>query len=490
MLNELKDMMNLTKTENGATTYRSTLSANLDLFAVAGTLRQKTESEIIRLFRRAYTEDRDIAMKTLFFSRDIRGGLGERRVFRTVLNWLARESRDSVKKNIRYIPEFGRYDDLLCLIGTLCQKSAVNEIKRQLELDKESLEAGDNVSLLGKWLPSVNATNKETIRLAKILVRELGMKEKDYRKLLSALREKIGIIENNLREKDYSFDYSVQPSKAMHKYMKAFIRNDNERYQEYLKDVEDGMKKMNTRTLYPYEIVEPILNRNISDDGLKALNIMWNNLPNYAFGHNAIAVVDGSGSMYWGSRPVPAAVALSLGIYYAERNTGMFRDHFITFSREPQLVEIKGKTIYDKVKYCESFNEVANTDLEKVFKIILETAVRNKMTQEDLPETIYIISDMEFDACIENSGRTNIENAKLMFEEKGYVLPQIVFWRVSSRSTQYPVKYNEAGVAIVSGNDPKLFSMVMENELDPERFDPYNVMMSILGSERYACITA
>lgn len=209
-------------------------------------------------------------------------------------------------------------------------------------------------------------------------------------------------------------------------------------------------------------------------------NTTWDALENYAGAENALVVVDGSGSMYSGGNPSPAAVAQSLGIYFAERNTGAFHNHFITFSNSPRLVEIKGRDIVEKVRYCMSFNECSNTDIEKTFMLILRTVVVNKLTQKDMPEIIYIISDMEFDWCAGNSSMTNFENAKKIFEESGYRLPKIVFWNVNSRNVQQSVKMNEQGVVLVLGNSPQIFSMIKENNLDP-----YNFMMSVLSSQRY-----
>lgn len=218
MLQYLKNEANLTHTENGAVTYLSTQSECLDLFATIGALRRESDEEITNRFLRAYAENADLAMKMLFFARDIRGGIGERRAFRTIIKWLAANEPQSLEKNLSYIAEYGRYDDLLPLMGTSCENKVLSLVKMQLESDCAALEAGDTVSLLAKWLPSVNASNEDTIRQAKRIARALNMNDAQYRKTLSALRAKISIIENKLRVKDYTFDYAKQPSKAMFKY--------------------------------------------------------------------------------------------------------------------------------------------------------------------------------------------------------------------------------------------------------------------------------
>ena len=485
MLNELKMEANRTLTENGAVTLRSAGSDCVDLFATIGALRNAGDQEIIVRFARAYTEDRDLAMKMLFYSRDIRGGLGERRVFRTILKYLADAEPESVRKNLHYVSEYGRWDDLTVLFGTRCEKDALAVIRDQLAKDLAALDAGENVSLMAKWLPSLNASNAGAVKDGRRIARALGMKEAEYRRTLVKLRAKIRIIEDSLRRKDYTFEYSAQPSGAMLKYRKAFRRNDRARYKAFLQRVSDGKETIHTATLYPYNVVEKALRFRGDETERKALDVTWNALEDYAPQGNALCVIDGSGSMYMGGTPIPATVALSLGMYFAERCAGEFRNHFITFSRNPRLVEIRGKDLVEKVRYCETFNECSNTDIRKVFELILSTAVRNRLPQADLPETLYFISDMEFDYCANGAGMTNFEYAKKQFEDHGYRLPKVVFWNVQSRNQQQPVHMNEQGVILISGCTPRIFSMVASG-----LFDPARMMMKVLLGERYAPICA
>ena len=485
MLEYLKNEANRTYTENGAVTHATTYSDCLDLFATIGALRSRSEQEIRNRFVRAFTEDPDLAMKTLFFARDVRGGLGERKVFRVCLQWLAQNATDSAKKNIPHIAEYGRWDDLLSLMCTPCEKDALRVIKQQLEEDLNAMDMGDDISLLAKWLPSVNASNAQTVLHAKRIARYLGMSDAQYRKTLVKLRERIRIIENSLRVKDYSFDYSKQPSKAMFKYRKAFYRNDCERYGEFLNKVSRGEAQLHTGTLTPYEIIKPFFYDKVSDQEANAIDATWKAQEDFTGDENALVVIDGSGSMYCRTDPMPATVALSLGIYFAERNVGSFRNHFITFSEKPQLVEIKGETILEKVRYCHGFNEVANTNIQKVFELILRTAVKNNVPQAEMPSTLYIISDMEFDYCAEGADLTNFEYAKKIFAAAGYQLPRVVFWNVQSRNQQQPVTQNEQGVALVSGCTPRIFSMLSSGNLSPMGY-----MLDILGTERYAEIAA
>ena len=480
-LEELRKEENRTYTENGALTNRSTNSYCLDLFATIGALRNAEDNEIISRFIKAYTEDRNMAMKILFFARDIRGGLGERRAFRSILKWLSLHEAESVRKNIMHVPEYGRFDDLLSLLDGPCEKDMLSFIKEQLDKDITALKTGESVSLLAKWLPSVNTSNKDAVKSAKKLVKAMGFSDAEYRKVLVSLRAEIKLIENYLREKDYSFSYEKQPSKALYKYRLAFLEK-----------AEKNPSVMNTGTLTPYDVVASIFHRDmeaedITEEERRSMDVTWKALPDYTGAENALAVVDGSGSMYcnWGSGYMPAAVAQSLGIYFAEHNKGCFHNHFITFSENPRLVEVQGRDIVDKLTYCVSFNECANTDLQSTFDLILKTAIQNKAKQEELPEKLYIISDMEFDGCVENAEITNFECAKKKFAKYGYRLPQIVFWNVNSRNQQQPVTKNEQGVALVSGTSPQIFSMLSEGILDP-----YSFMLETLSSERYERICA
>ena len=497
-LDALTDMANITFTENGAKTLASSGSHCVDLFATIGSLRGQNDADIWNRFFKAYCENPDYAMKILFYARDIRGGLGERDTFRKIISKIAVYNPESVKKNLKYISEFGRWDDLICLLDTPVHKQVIDLIRDQLIADTENIAKGqlDKISLIGKWLPSANTSSSATVMAAKKIYKGLHISEKEYRRMLTLLRKNIHIIENNLREKDYTFDYSKQPSGAMLKYRNAFLKHDEERYRKYLESVEKGEATIHTGTLYPYDIVGKICNayagynNTLTENERKSLDVTWNNLEDFSNGRNALCVVDGSGSMYSGGYynkkgPSPISVAISLGIYFAEHNKGLFKNHFITFSQNPKLVKVQGPDIVDKVRYCMQYNECANTNIQKVFTLILATALKNHIPQCDMPETVYIISDMEFDQCTDSADLSNFEYAKLLFANHGYTLPNLVFWNVDSRNEQQPVRMDETGTALVSGNSPRIFSMVVNGETDPVKF-----MESVILSERYEMITA
>lgn len=473
----------MTLTENGAVTYASSGSECVNLFGTIGALRNSSSEEIRSRFSEAYRENRDIAVRIAFYARDIRGGLGERKVFREILSWLEQYSPDSLRKNLALIPEYGRFDDLLCLIGTSCENEVISLIKSQLENDINT----ENPSLLAKWLPSINASNQETRKLARTIAKSLGMNWKEYRQILSRLRAELSLLENYMREKDYTFDYSKQPSQAMLKHIKAFFARDNERYTKFLEAVKAGKTELKTQTLMPYEIVRPLCTywgRSFSQQEIEALDVTWNSQEDYTNGENAIVVADVSGSM----TGQPMEVSVSLAIYFAERNKGAFKNHFITFSANPNLVEIHGGNIYEKVRLCMNADWGMNTDLQKVFELILSTAIKHKVPQSELPSTLYIISDMEFDSCVNGAGMTNFEYAKKLFNDNGYELPRVVFWNVNSRNLQQPVRMNEQNVCLVSGLTARIFQMVASAQI--QNFTPEKYMLEILNGERYAHITA
>ena len=486
MLDLLKKEANITYTENGAVTNKTSGSDCLNLFGTIGALRHADDKEKINRFLLAFAEDADLAMKILFFARDIRMGIGERHTFKTIMRWLAFNHTNSASKNMQYIAEYGRYDDLLAFIDTPCEAEMMKIIKMQLDTDLRSLDENAQVSLLGKWLPSINASSKNTRYEAKKIAKGLVMTNETYRKTLTKLRGKIGIVENNLREQDFSFNYENLPSKALFKYKNAFAKNDKERYFNFINKSLQGKAKLAADNIMPYELVERYLasQHPVSQEQRKIFDATWRAIPDFCSDENAIAVVDTSGSMFGGSEPTPASVAISLGMYFAERNEGPFKNCFIEFSQRPQLIEIKGRDFVEKLDYVLSFCEIADTNIEAVFDLILNTAVKNKISSDSLPKKIVIISDMEFNYCAQNAEISNFENAKRKFEEQGYQLPQLVFWNVSSRHGQQPVTVNDRGVALVSGASPNIFAMVA-GELSP-----YQCMLDVIESERYAKIAA
>lgn len=486
MLNHLQNEFNKTTTTNGAKAYKSTKSAVLDLFSQGGAMRQHGDSEIVSLFSKAYAEDATLALKTLFYLRDIKGGQGERKFFRLALQHLAVHSKDSLIKNLHLVPQFGRWDDLLVLLETSVKGNVVELVREQLVKDVQS----KNPSLLAKWMPSENASSYTTKKYAKILRVGLGATPKQYRKLLSSLRATISLVETKLTEKDYSaIEYSKLPSKAGMQYRQAFFRNDIERYQAFLDSLVKGEVKVNAGTLYPNDIVGKILQDiryggRTAPQNVKLYEGQWNNLPNFIGEkkEDSLVMADVSGSMMC-MNGLPMAVSIALAMYIAERNEGVFKDHFMTFSGRPELVKIQGKDIVEKVYNISRANWDMNTNIEKALQKVLDVAVKNNVPKDEMIKKIYIISDMQFDSA---TGRGHIfGNMESEFNRKGYDLPNIVFWNVNSHlNTQ--AKMGKEGVQLVSGFSPSILTQL----LNADGKTPYDFMLEVIDSERYKEVVA
>ena len=500
-LQAMKMQLNVARTENGDLAYKSTGSACLDFFSLCGGMRRNLE-DLDKLFTKAYGEDPVVAIKILFYMRNIRGGLGERNSFRVLLKELAKFYPEMAKQIVYAVPEYGRWDDLLVLLDTSVKDDAIALIKAQIDKDKEAMEKGKEVSLLGKWLPSINTSSKESVANAKIVMEALGMKAVEYRKLCSALRKEIKILEDSLRRKDYTFDYSKQPSQAMLRYKKAFMRNDEERYKSFLNKVveqaeklargeeipEEEKIKLNTKTLYPYQIVAPFMGywsmNELQPEQELPLEASWKALDRGVFDSKTIVVRDGSGSMYHGKDDSPINIATSLALLFSEQLTGPYKSSFITFSENPQLVEVPDNcdTLKKKLNFIQKFNEVANTDIGKVYRLILDVAKRENVPKEEMIERVLIISDMEFDYCADDTSKSTFEFYKKEFEAAGYELPEIVFWNVEARDTHLPVTMNEKGVKLVCGASANIFADVVSGDL--KVVTPYEFMLQML--EPYA----
>ena len=492
-LKNLKQEAGYTRTLNGAKTHGSTGNACLDFFAVSGGMRYRKRADQIRLFDRAYIETPDLAMKLLFHLRDIREGMGERQLFRTLLRHVAFTWPESARKNAEYIAEFGRWDDVLCLLGTPAGEKAAETVRRQLAEDEAALirrEAGEedaHISLLAKWLPSDNASSPRTRKTAHRLMKALRMDPREYRCQVTALRARIGLTECQLtRKRQDKVNYESVPAQAMLKYRNAFMKKDGERFTGYLLDVCDGVKKIHTETLFPYEVLRPFFQgrgTTAEDDTLEQL---WSHLPGTVANTNAISVVDTSGSMYCSYGALkPALISQAMGLYCAERCRGVFHNHLITFESEPHLVEIHGATVCDKLNYIRTLPWGGSTNLEAVFDLILNTAVKTGAKQEELPQVLYIFSDMEFNRCMTKADRTVYENARKRFEAAGYRMPATVFHNVNSWQMQTPVTAHTRGTALSSGASTHM----MEYKLDGN-ITPMDHMLRVLNSKRYAMIHA
>jgi hypothetical protein len=492
-MNAIKNELNNEKqyTENGALGFRTSGKKLLDLNFSVASLRSASEQHIIDKFIHSYFEDKITTLKWLFYARDVHEGLGERRLFRVVMEEFAVQEPKAAKELIKLVPEYGRWDDLWCLLDTELCKDVVYLIGEQLSSDEYNMKNDKPISLLAKWLPSENASSAQTKEYAVIIRKELGRSSRDYRKMLSKMRKYIDVVECKMSAKQWNeINYETVPSRANLIYNGAFLRNDEERRREYLSKLEKGEVKINAGTLYPHDIVHKY-ESNGWGRSLKSydatLEGLWKALPDTVKGaENTIVVADGSGSMtcnVGNNTGVTALdVANALAIYFAERSSGEFKDKYITFSHRPQLVDFsKAKSLRDKLQIALSHCEVADTNIEATFDLILRTAINNNMSQEDMPKNILIISDMEFNSAVyRRPDETLFATIANKYAEHGYKLPRLVFWNVNSRTGTIPVKANELGVALVSGSSVNIVNMVMSNKLDP-----YECLLDVLNTERY-----
>lgn len=501
-MNSMKETMtkdvqfNVSVTENGALGYRTTGKELLDLNFRVASFRRAQPKQIIDSFMKAFYENKELAMKWLFYARDAREGLGERRLFRVVVNYLCNNNPEVMNTLIQFIPEYGRWDDMLVILETEHAYLAVGLIKGQLQKDVKGMQANQPISLLAKWLPSVNTSSRETVKFARLLRTKMGMNEKTYRQTLSALRKHLNIVEASMSAKQWSeINYEAVPSRANLIYNGAFLRNDEDRRRAYLGALAKGEAKINASVLYPHDIVHKYTDMSGYTRAIRGtdetLEALWKNLPDVVNGcGNTIVVADGSGSMTQriGNTNMDAlAVANALAIYFSERSSGQFKDQYITFSERPQLVDFSGcSTLREKIDVAHRHNEIASTNIEAVFDLILKTAIAKGMEQSELPGSILIISDCEF-----NQNTTRNSQDKRLFEvfaekfaEHGYLLPRLVFWNVNSRTNTIPVIESPLGVALVSGFSVNIVKMVLSGETCP-----YKCLVEQLMSERYAPIT-
>ena len=513
MMNEFQQTLNrvnnFQQTENGATGYSTSGQNLVDLNFVVPARHKNVSPVELEKFVQALNEDTVLAVKWLFYLRDVREGLGERdsfiKLFKTL--WLA--DPVSAGKVVKLIPEYGRWKDVIDILAEFPNDNDLTEtiyllIENQLREDCVNLTEDKSVSLLAKWLPSINASGKSR-KLAKRICNKLGLTFENYRKVLSSLRKYLDVTEvKTCGGKWNEIDYNKVSSNANARYLNSFMRHDPERRQKYLDELSSPVSSgavMHASNLYPHEVYAKYSGyRPIVDQGIEEL---WNNLKNIENVGNLLVVSDGSGSMVTkiaGSSIKAIDVSRSLGIFFSERCNGEFKDKVIEFSRNPRYIDLSNcKTLADKKNVMCQYNDCSNTDIEKVFDLLLNTAITHKIPQNELPQKILIISDMEFDfattiCCDYSYGhydhddvmsryRTLFETIKNKWIHAGYTMPGIIFWNVNSRTQTIPVQANECGVTLVSGYSPNIVKMIISGEINP-----YESLKSILNSDRYKVI--
>jgi hypothetical protein len=445
------------RTENGAVTHSTSSSALLDLFFMAGASRNKTDDEIETLVSRAYAENAELALKTIFWAGDVRGGAGERRFFRVAINWLKESHSDVFFKNLDNVPYFNRWDSLFQFSDATINEYIMSTLKG------ENSEKG----LLAKWMPREGKSKnkdfyKQFLKFSRLTPRK-------YRKLVTSLSD---TVEDKMSAREFkAINYSHVPSVAFNKYRKAFERNDSEGFNNFLGKVEKGETTVKAGAIFPHDIYNSA-KRNTA----RSINAQWNSLPNYMEGceERILPVCDTSGSM-WG---LPMDISVSLGIYISERNEGVFKDAFMTFSSRPTLQYLTG-SLTQRMNQLENAHWEMSTNLQATFEEILNKALVNKVPENQMPTKILIISDMEFNSACR--GMTNMEAIRAKYARSGYNLPGIVFWNVNSRSKNVPVKFNEEGVGLISGASPAVLKAVLGGDIDPMR-----ILKKAVDTERYS----
>lgn len=511
-MNGLKNASNYAITENGAVTHKSTRSDLLDMFAMGAAMRTRSNEDVILMFRKAFAENPVYALKCLFYIRDVRGGQGERRFFRVALKDLATQNSEAASRNLELVPEFGRWDDLYIFVGTPLEAQAFAFMKKQLALDVQC----KTPSLLAKWLKSENTSSADSRALANKTRIAFGMSHKEYRKTLSILRERINVLERLMSAGKWDeIEFDKIPSRAGMIYRNAFARHDIERMKSekevisYEAFAKDTSTKVNAKVLYPYECVAEAVkaagmsgygysfgrtNYANADTNRAMVNKYWDNLADYFNGasFNGLAVVDTSASMRGSDASAPINVAISLGMYCAEKAKGPFAGHYVSFSRTPKLITVEGTDFVDKVKRIYQTNLCENTNIEATFDMLLNTAIANRCSQDDLPQNIVIISDMEFDqgtrqgyysyeanSINSHNVETVMEGVARKWAAHGYKMPHLIYWNVQARQANIPMLGN-GPISYVSGFSPSIFQTIMTGKTG------YDLMMEKLNSERYA----
>lgn len=454
------------RTENGMKARKQTANSVVDLFYQIGASRGK---DIIPQFVAAYVEDKELALRVAAWSRDVRGGAGERKLFRDILTYLEVADPDAAIALSNKVPELGRFDDLFAFKTQTLRNHAFSLLKKALD---------DGNGLAAKWIPR-KGDNAVQFR------NFLGWSPKRYRKTLVALTQ---VVETQMCANKWDdINFSHVPSVASARYRKAFHRH-TDKYAEYVEKLTkgDSSVKVNAAAIYPYEIVKEIrfLSTTTHRDHIIA---QWNALPNYVGEASILPLVDVSGSMTCSAGKNTSVtcldVAVSLGLYLADKNAGSFNNTFLTFSKNPDLVTLNGN-IVEKYNQLSRADWEMNTNLHAAFQKILNVATINNVPQSEMPGIMLILSDMQFDSCV-TYDHSAMEMIKHKYSDAGYEMPNVVFWNLNS-SDNVPVKYDQRGAALVSGFSPSIMKSVLAADMDD--FTPQGIMLTTILNDRYSVI--
>lgn len=472
------------KTENGALTLESSGNKFTDGVFLLPAMRGK-RTEAVKLFREILTDNPKMALRLYLWLRDVRGGIGERELFRNFTDVISEMAPEILVRLVPYFPEYGRWDDVSRLVLSdvpQVAQAAAAVIKTQLALDMAAIGEKKPFSLMAKWLPSENTSSKRTVSAAKKLRVMLGLSAKEYRLMLSNMRKNLNILERNLSLKLYSnINFETVPSKAIKKYKKAFKARVGDTYEAYLKAVESGKAKINASTLVPPDLLS------WGSRGFEKLDksdiAQWAALPNYFDGNkeDILVMPDLSGSMYSGATPStpPIAVSVALAAYCAQRNNGLFKGVAIGFGSDPAIIKVPAD-INDAIESIMKSDVGYSTDLGKALNVVLGMC---RAFPDQAPSKLLVVSDMEFNPAYLGN-KTNYESIKEIARVAGIKLPQIVFWNVNGRTGNMPVKFDQVGVAMVGGYNPSLLKTL----LSVTDLTPIGVATELLMQPRYSII--
>lgn len=492
---------NLTMTANGAIAYKTSGSKLVDINFAIGELRSADEKTVIQKFRDAFEENPEFALKWLFWLRDVREGSGERKAFRTILVDLSKNGLSKFVDNmVPYLGFYGRYDDMWELLDTPSKSAVLRFTAKQLKEDLANRKAGKSISLISKWIPSGNASSKVSAKYNKQIRTYLKWSPSQMQHTLAILRKYIDVVERKMSSDNWqAIDYEKVPSKASKLYTKAFMKHDKDRYTTYLEGLKTGKAKVNASVLNPCEIVHKVY-MSISWygkdlDTLTLMEAMWKNLPDRVQGEgDTICVLDTSGSMrstvdYGTMSMTCKQVAESLAIYFAERCSGVFKDKIITFSHSPRYMDLTGCTsLESKLNYIQKYSEISDTNIEATFDLLLNTAIKGHLSQDELPKRILILSDGGFNSIAEQTpDQTLFQTINQKWNNAGYEMPTLVFWNILGESRwgygskAMPVSYNEDfPCLLVSGYNTASLNMVLKGQESP-----LEGILSVINTERY-----
>lgn len=476
-------------TENGAVAYSTTSNALLDLFAQVGALRPRSEAEIAQKFADAFHVDALLATKMLFYAGNVRGGLGERRTFRVCLKWLAQNHPSIVVKNMALIPHFNRWDSVFVLVGTKAETAMWEFIAETLNSDMAILvnnkkaEQTSSISLLAKWMPTETASSKDTKALAKKAIKNLGVTPREYRKMLSALRKYLAVVERSMSKREWNrISYAAVPSYAMKNYRKAFDKHDPVRFANYKASLVKGETKINASTLFPYDLVAKYIGnswRMYSTHEDAIIEAQWKALPNYVKGkNNFLVMADVSGSM--AGRPMQTSVGLAT--YFAQHNQGAYHNLYMTFTDRPHFIQLReGCSLAEACRQVMMTDVGFNTNLEAAFDYILKHAVTNRISALEMPEALVVVSDMEIDKYMRPGYNWDfVRTQKAKFKAYGYKLPKLIMWNVEARKDTFLSQSED--VLFVSGQATSSFRDLCAT-LDGKT--AWDFMLEVLNNKMY-----